>query len=168
MAAGPEAAERGPGQPRRTGTMRLWTRPSALLRAPHKRLNYLTEAAFGLTPRPDRYRNPPSPAARQRTSAANMLPKKDRLPVPSLKVGSANSYLKSPILKSLKPWPRSARSSSCRKCAPRPTRSLADAHARPLITTIMVFVMVAVASIFFLVADQVIRIVITFVLGIAG
>ena len=37
-----------------------------------------------------------------------------------------------------------------------------------LITTIMVFVMVAVASIFFLVADQVIRIVITFILGIAG
>ena len=37
-----------------------------------------------------------------------------------------------------------------------------------LITTIMVFVMVAVASIFFLVADQVIRIVITFILGVAG
>ena len=37
-----------------------------------------------------------------------------------------------------------------------------------LITTIMVFVMVAAASILFLVADQVIRIVITFILGIAG
>jgi preprotein translocase subunit SecE len=36
------------------------------------------------------------------------------------------------------------------------------------ITTIMVFVMVAVASIFFTVADQVIRILITFILGIAG
>ena len=36
------------------------------------------------------------------------------------------------------------------------------------ITTIMVFVMVAVASIFFTVADQVIRIVITFILGVAG
>ena len=36
------------------------------------------------------------------------------------------------------------------------------------ITTIMVFVMVAVASIFFLVADQIIRIVITFILGVAG
>ena len=36
------------------------------------------------------------------------------------------------------------------------------------ITTAMVFVMVAVASIFFLVADQVIRIVVTFMLGIAG
>jgi preprotein translocase subunit SecE len=32
----------------------------------------------------------------------------------------------------------------------------------------MVFVMVAIASIFFLVADQVIRIVVTFVLGAAG
>ena len=37
-----------------------------------------------------------------------------------------------------------------------------------LITTIMVFVMVAVASVLFLVADQVIRILITFILGIAG
>ena len=36
------------------------------------------------------------------------------------------------------------------------------------ITTIMVFVMVAVASMLFLVADQIIRIVITFILGIAG
>ena len=37
-----------------------------------------------------------------------------------------------------------------------------------LITTIMVFVMVAVASVLFLVADQVIRILITFILGVAG
>ena len=37
-----------------------------------------------------------------------------------------------------------------------------------LITTIMVFVMVAVSSVLFLVADQVIRILITFILGAAG
>jgi preprotein translocase subunit SecE len=37
-----------------------------------------------------------------------------------------------------------------------------------LITTIMVGVMVAVSSILFLVADQIIRIAITFVLGVAG
>jgi preprotein translocase subunit SecE len=37
-----------------------------------------------------------------------------------------------------------------------------------MITTIMVFVMVTVASILFLVADQVIRVVITFILGIAS
>jgi preprotein translocase subunit SecE len=37
-----------------------------------------------------------------------------------------------------------------------------------LITTIMVFVMVAAASVFFLIADQIIRIVITYVLGVAG
>jgi preprotein translocase subunit SecE len=36
------------------------------------------------------------------------------------------------------------------------------------ITTAMVFVMVALASIFFLIADQVIRIAVTFVLGIGG
>ena len=36
------------------------------------------------------------------------------------------------------------------------------------ITTIMVFVMVAVASIIFLVADQVIRIGITFILGVGA
>jgi preprotein translocase subunit SecE len=37
-----------------------------------------------------------------------------------------------------------------------------------LITTIMVFIMVAVASVLFLVADQIIRIVITYILGVAG
>jgi preprotein translocase subunit SecE len=37
-----------------------------------------------------------------------------------------------------------------------------------LITTGMVFVMVAVASVFFLVADQLIRILITLILGVAG
>jgi len=36
------------------------------------------------------------------------------------------------------------------------------------ITTAMVFVMVAIASIFFLVADQIIRIFITFVLGLGS
>jgi preprotein translocase subunit SecE len=34
------------------------------------------------------------------------------------------------------------------------------------ITTIMVFVMVALASVFFLIADQIIRMLITFVLGL--
>jgi preprotein translocase subunit SecE len=34
------------------------------------------------------------------------------------------------------------------------------------ITTVMVFIMVAVASVFFLLADQVIRIAVTFALGI--
>jgi preprotein translocase subunit SecE len=37
-----------------------------------------------------------------------------------------------------------------------------------LVTTIMVFIMVAVASIFFLVADQIIRILVAFVLGIGS
>ena len=37
-----------------------------------------------------------------------------------------------------------------------------------MITTAMVFVMVAIASIFFLVADQFIRIAVTFVLGIGS
>ena len=36
------------------------------------------------------------------------------------------------------------------------------------ITTAMVFVMVAVTSVFFLLADQVMRIVVTFLLGIGG
>ena len=36
------------------------------------------------------------------------------------------------------------------------------------ITTAMVFVMVAIASIFFLVADQIMRMVVTLVLGISG
>lgn len=37
-----------------------------------------------------------------------------------------------------------------------------------MITTAMVFVMVAITSIFFLVADQIIRIAVTFVLGIGS
>ncbi|HWK97491.1 MAG TPA: preprotein translocase subunit SecE [Pseudolabrys sp.] len=37
-----------------------------------------------------------------------------------------------------------------------------------MITTAMVFVMVLIASIFFLVADQVIRLGVSFVLGLAG
>ena len=36
------------------------------------------------------------------------------------------------------------------------------------ITTAMVFVMVTVASVFFLVADQIMRLVVTFLLGIGG
>jgi preprotein translocase subunit SecE len=35
-----------------------------------------------------------------------------------------------------------------------------------MITTVMVFIMVAVSSVFFLAADQVIRILVTFILGI--
>ena len=36
------------------------------------------------------------------------------------------------------------------------------------VTTAMVFVMVAIASVFFLVADQIMRLLVTFVLGIGG
>jgi len=37
-----------------------------------------------------------------------------------------------------------------------------------VVTTAMVFVMVAIASVFFLVADQIMRFLVTFVLGIGG
>ena len=37
-----------------------------------------------------------------------------------------------------------------------------------VVTTTMVFVMVAIASVFFLVADQIMRFLVTFVLGIGG
>jgi preprotein translocase subunit SecE len=36
------------------------------------------------------------------------------------------------------------------------------------ITTVMVFIMVLIASVFFLAADQVIRLVVTFILGVAS
>jgi preprotein translocase subunit SecE len=36
------------------------------------------------------------------------------------------------------------------------------------ITTAMVFVMVAIASVFFLISDQIIRVIVTFVLGMAS
>jgi preprotein translocase subunit SecE len=35
-----------------------------------------------------------------------------------------------------------------------------------MITTVMVFIMVAVSSVFFLAADQIIRLLVTFILGI--
>lgn len=35
-----------------------------------------------------------------------------------------------------------------------------------MITTVMVFIMVAVSSVFFLAADQIIRVLVTFILGI--
>ena len=44
----------------------------------------------------------------------------------------------------------------------RPTRR------ETAVTTAMVFVMVAIASVFFLVADQIMRVVVTFLLGIGG
>ena len=37
-----------------------------------------------------------------------------------------------------------------------------------LITTAMVFIMVAIASIFFLIADQIMRVLVTFLLGLAS
>jgi preprotein translocase subunit SecE len=37
-----------------------------------------------------------------------------------------------------------------------------------MITTAMVFVMVAISAVFFLIADQIIRTVVTFVLGMTG
>jgi preprotein translocase subunit SecE len=37
-----------------------------------------------------------------------------------------------------------------------------------VITTIMVFIMVAISSVFFLIADQIIRLFVTFVIGIAS
>jgi preprotein translocase subunit SecE len=36
------------------------------------------------------------------------------------------------------------------------------------VTTAMVFVMVAIAAVFFLIADQIMRLAVTFVLGIGG
>ena len=36
------------------------------------------------------------------------------------------------------------------------------------VTTVMVFIMVAITAVFFLISDQIIRYLVTFVLGIAG
>ena len=109
------------------------------------------EPGLGLTARPGRYRKPhrlrPGNGLPRRTS-----PKTGSFAGPVLK-GWGGEYLfevANSEASTSKPWPSSARSSFCRKCAPRPTRSPGRRAARPLITTIMVFVMVAVASVFFL------------------
>jgi preprotein translocase subunit SecE len=49
-----------------------------------------------------------------------------------------------------------------------PFRFLQEVREETMITTAMVFVMVAIASIFFLVSDQIIRVAVTFVLGIGS
>ena len=56
-------------------------------RCPAQAAEISRKPAVRLTPGPRRSTNPPSPAARQRTSAANVSPKQDRWPIPSFKVG---------------------------------------------------------------------------------
>jgi hypothetical protein len=55
-----------------------------------------------LTPLHNPYRKPHRLAARQRTSAANLLPKMDRSPISSFTVGIVVPILKSPNPKSAK------------------------------------------------------------------
>ena len=119
-----------------------------------------------MTPPPDPYRTGhrlrPGNGLPRRTCS----PKKDRFADPILKGWVAIAYLKSSDSK-----PHHGQFSPFKFL--QEVRAETDKVTWPtrretMITTIMVFVMVAVASIFFLLADQIIRIVITFILGIAS
>jgi hypothetical protein len=57
------------------------------LRKGREAADFTTQYQARLTPLRNRYRNPHRLAARQRTSAANLLPKMDRLPISSFTVG---------------------------------------------------------------------------------
>jgi hypothetical protein len=57
------------------------------LRKEREVADFTTQYQARLTPLRNRYRNPHRLAARQRTSAANLLPKMDRLPISSFTVG---------------------------------------------------------------------------------
>jgi preprotein translocase subunit SecE len=88
----------------------------------------------------------------------------DRAPVPSLSGWAAHPHLKSTavIMAKISPFKFLQEVRAEADKVTWPTRR------ETLITTAMVFVMVAVSSVLFLVADQIIRIFITFILGVAG
>ena len=90
-----------------------------------------------------------------------MLPETGSLVDPILQGWGANAYLKI-VMAKISPFKflQEVRAEADKVTWP--------SRRETAITTIMVFIMVAVASVLFLVSDQVIRIVITFVLGVAG
>jgi preprotein translocase subunit SecE len=143
---------------------------SSAVRNPPQASEKPCKPAVGLTGWPDRYRNP------HRLRPGNGLPRrtysqKRIVSDPFLKGWVANPYLKSPKSESAQLQQHMAKISPFKFL--QEVRAEGDKVTWPtrretLITTIMVFVMVAATSIFFTVADQVIRIVITFILGIAG
>ena len=98
------------------------------------------------------------------TSAAIGFPKWVRWPVSLEKGGVEPVYLHARILEMAKVSPvqffKEVRSEVQKVTWP--------SRRETVITTAMVFVMVAIASIFFLVADQIIRVFITFVLGLGS
>jgi preprotein translocase subunit SecE len=88
----------------------------------------------------------------------------DRAPVPSLSGWAAHPHLKSTavIMAKISPFKFLQEVRAEGQKVTWPTRR------ETAITTAMVFVMVAVASVFFLIADQLMRFVVTLVLGIGG
>ena len=63
-------------------------------------------------------------------------------------------------------WRKSVRSSSLQEVRAEAQKVTWPTRKETTVTTIMVFVMVFIASIFFLLADQVMRIAVSFLLGI--
>jgi preprotein translocase subunit SecE len=87
------------------------------------------------------------------------FPKKERLSRPSSRAG--NAYLVRAMAK-ISPFKFLQEVRAEAQKVTWPTRK------ETTVTTIMVFVMVVIASIFFLLADQVMRIAVSFLLGING
>jgi preprotein translocase subunit SecE len=100
----------------------------------------------------------PSSAARRRISATNVFPKQDPPVGLILKGWAANTYLVETMPK-ISPFKFLQEVRAEAEKVTWPTRK------ETTVTTIMVFVMVAVASVFFLLADQVMRIVVTYLLS---
>jgi len=93
-----------------------------------------------------------------RTSATNLFPKRNRRPVSSLKVGRGR--LLDDAMAKVSPFKFLQEVRAEVQKVTWPTRK------ETTVTTIMVFVMVLIASLFFLLADQVMRIAVSFLLGV--
>jgi preprotein translocase subunit SecE len=132
----------------------------------------LQEISIGLTARRPRYRKPPSPSGPATDFRGEPIPrKKDRgflgiAPDPILKGWAANPYLKAP--RSVSTMAKFSPFKFLQEVRAETDKVTWPSRRETLVTTAMVFVMVALTAVFFLVADQLIRIVITFILGVAG
>jgi preprotein translocase subunit SecE len=100
-----------------------------------------------------------SSAARRRISATNIFPKQDPPVGLILKGWAGDTYLAKTMPK-ISPFKFLQEVRAEGEKVTWPTRK------ETTVTTIMVFVMVAIASVFFLLADQVMRIAVSYVLGI--
>src|SRR5262245_4457141 len=94
----------------------------------------------------------------------------DRFAVPSLSIGAANTHLgadnQSCVQRPETPMAKVSPFKFMQEVRAEGQKVTWPTRRETIITTIMVFAMAAAAAVFFLFADQIIRLAVTFVLGI--